>query len=121
MSRLESCADFARILLDDFESAERVCESKSAMNLTKHEMIIRRLNTHMEMDRHMVTEVISDMRAKYAHKAGEDLKRIGKQALGGSLLPPMMGNSALAIAYYQAQAKVSVLDELLEKIESEKE
>jgi len=84
MSRLESCADFARILLDDFESAERVCGSKSSTNLAKHELIIRRLNTYIEMDRHMVTEVISDMRAKYAHKMNESLDHIdGKMEMLG--------------------------------------
>jgi hypothetical protein len=114
MSRLESCANFARILLDDFESAERVCESKIGASLTKHEMIIRRLNTHIEMDRSIVTDVISDMRAKCAHESGEALKRIGKTALGGV---PIMPASTLAVTYHEAQAKVSVLDELLEKIE----
>jgi hypothetical protein len=116
MSRLESSAKFARILLSDFEAAEKVCANSSNSNLTKHELIIRRLNTHMEMDRHSATEAMQEMRAKYAHEQDESLKRIGKTALDGT---PIMRNSDLAVAYYQAQAKVAVLDELLEKIERE--
>lgn len=116
MNRLESCAKFARLLLSDFESAEKVCNSNSDMNLTKHEMIIRRLNTHMEMDRAVVTEVISDMRDKYAHKMNESLMKIGENAIGGSLLAPLAAPN-LERSYHNAKAKVAVLDELLEKIE----
>ena len=65
------------------------------------------------MNKGEILVAIHNMRGEYAHKANEDLKRIGKTALGGA---PMLQNSALAIAYYEAQAKVSVLDELLEKI-----
>jgi len=52
------------------------------------------------------------MRGEYAYEQNETLKRIGKSALEGM---PIL-NTDLAIAYYEAKAKVSVLDELLEKI-----
>ena len=56
---------------------------------------------------------IHEMRGEYAHKMNEELKRIGKMALEGAQinLHPMHTK-----AYYDSQAKVMVLDELLEKI-----
>jgi hypothetical protein len=58
---------------------------------------------------------IHEMRGEYAHKMSEDLKRIGKAALGGVIFLGI-ADSPLTRSYREAQAKVSVLDELLEKI-----
>lgn len=57
---------------------------------------------------------IHELRGEYAHKMSEELKRIGKMAIEGAQinLNPMHTR-----AYYESQAKVSVLDELLEKIQ----
>jgi hypothetical protein len=56
---------------------------------------------------------IHEMRGEYAYKSNEELKRIGKMALEGA---PIYLNMGYTRAYYEAHAKLSVLDELLEKI-----
>lgn len=65
------------------------------------------------MNKGEILVTIHNMRGEYAHKASEDLKRIGKAALGGAVVSL---NPSCSRSYYEAQAKVSVLDELLEKI-----
>lgn len=65
------------------------------------------------MNKGEILVAIHNMRGEYAHKSGEELKRIGKLALGGAVVSL---NPSCSKSYYEAQAKVSVLDELLEKI-----
>lgn len=56
---------------------------------------------------------IHELRGEYAYKMNEELKRIGKMAIEGAQinLHPMHTRT-----YYESQAKVAALDELLEKI-----
>ena|SRR2546430_13540511 len=67
-----------------------------------------------QMNKGEILVAIHNMRGEYAHEQSAALMRIGKTALEGS--QDLKRNESLALAYYQAQAKVSVLDELLEKI-----
>ncbi len=78
---------------------------------------MNRMETKQEMNKGEILVTIHNMRGEYAHEQNESLKRIGKVALEGA---PIMRNTDLAVAYYEAQAKVVILDELLEKIASEK-
>jgi hypothetical protein len=59
---------------------------------------------------------IHEMRGEYARASDEALKRIGKASLNDGVFPIILNNSHLSKIYYTAQAKVFVLDELLEKI-----
>jgi hypothetical protein len=67
------------------------------------------------MNKGEILVAIHNMRGEYAHKTNEDLKRIGKAALEGAQVSL---NPSFTRAYYEAQAKVAVLDELLEKIDN---
>jgi hypothetical protein len=67
------------------------------------------------MNEYKILVIIHEMRDQQAHKIGEELKRIGKAALGGTIFLGI-SDPPLARSYREAQAKVSVLDELLEKI-----
>lgn len=62
-----------------------------------------------------IMETIYETRAQYSHEANEALKEVGKTAISGSPIV-LMGNSPLVRAYYDKQAKISALNELLEKI-----
>jgi|ERR1700724_66740 len=103
------CDTCTKIITD--EKGRRSCDS-TAMFKEIYEPIEQEERARMNKGEILVA--IHNMRGEYAHKASEDLKRIGKTALGGT---PIMPTSTLAVSYYESQAKVSVLDELLEKID----
>jgi len=54
-----------------------------------------------------------DMREKHCHEMDKSLKQVGKATLEGGEMKPF------SQAYHEAKGKVTVLDELLKKIESE--
>lgn len=90
---LGQCDDCARNM---FHSRDTGCYPETG--LTKGQILVQ----------------IHEMRGECAHKMNEELKRIGKMALEGAQinLHPMH-----ARAYHDAQSKVMILDELLEKIQ----
>jgi hypothetical protein len=62
------------------------------------------------MDKKQIIDAIQDMLGKYAHEARKALIRIGEATIEGER------DNASIVAYHEAQAKVYVLGELLEKI-----
>lgn len=118
MSRLESSAEFARILLSDFESAEKVCDSNSSLNLTKHEIIIRRLNTHMEMEKHDI-ECIIDTMISECNLQISRLLEISNHHLMQDMISAAKETSFRAECY---RANISILRDLLKRMkESERQ
>jgi CRISPR/Cas system CSM-associated protein Csm2 small subunit len=69
------------------------------------------------MNKGEILVAIHNMRGEYAHKMNETLMKVGKNTIEGSLLAPLFAPN-LERDYRDAKAKVSVLDELLEKIDN---
>ena len=90
----------------------RQCCNSTAMFRELYEPIEQ--EEERRMNKGEILVAIHNMRGEYAHEHNEALKRIGKAALEGA--QDLKHNESLALAYYEAKAKVSVLDELLEKI-----
>lgn len=69
------------------------------------------------MNKGEILMTIHNMRGEYAHKQNEALMQTGKNTIERPLLGPLTASS-LERSYYNAKAKVAVLDELLEKIDN---
>jgi hypothetical protein len=91
-----------------------ICEACYFTVREKCEKCIRN-EVKQQMNKGEILVAIHDMRGEYAHEMNESLMKVGKNVIEGSLLAPL-ATPNLTKSYYQAQAKVSVLDELLEKI-----